>query len=50
MLDREIAVPPTGAAWVKVTVQVVEAFVPIVPGEQASELRATGTVRDRLTD
>ena len=37
VLVRVTAAPPVGAAWVRVTVQVLEAFGPRLVGLQASE-------------
>ena len=43
--DRVTLAPPVGAAWVKVTVQVLEAFGPRLLGLQASEETSTGATR-----
>ena len=39
------AAPPTGAAWVRVTVQVLEEFGPRLAGLHASEEISTGAAR-----
>jgi hypothetical protein len=36
LFDRLTLTPPAGAGWVKVTVQVLEAFGPRLPGLQDS--------------
>jgi hypothetical protein len=46
VLVRVTAAPPVGAAWVSVTVQVLEALGPRLVGLQASEETSTAT---RLT-
>ena len=43
VLVNVTAAPPVGAAWVRVTVQVLEAFGPRVVGLQASEETRTAT-------
>ena len=43
--DRVTLAPPVGAAWVKVTVQVLEAFGPRLLGLQASEETRTDAAR-----
>ena len=45
LLDKETAVPPAGAAWLRVTVQVVPAPVARLVGLQDSEDRTTGATR-----
>ena len=45
VLVRVTAAPPVGAAWVRVTVQVLEAFGPRLVGLQASEETSTDAVR-----
>ena len=45
VLVRTTLAPPVGAAWVKVTVQVLEAFGPRLVGLQASEETRTGATR-----
>jgi len=45
LLDRVTLVPPVGAAWVKVRVQVLEAFGPTLVGAQTSEDISTGATR-----
>ena len=47
VLVRVTAAPPVGAAWVRVTVQVLEAFGPRLVGLQASE--ETSAAAARLT-
>jgi len=37
--------PPVGAAWVKVTVQVLEELAPMLDGLQASDDRSTDAAR-----
>jgi hypothetical protein len=46
VLVRVTRAPPVGAAWVRVTVQVLEAFGPRLAGLQASE--ETSTEADRV--
>jgi hypothetical protein len=48
VLVRETLAPPVGAGWVKVTVQVLEAFCPRLVGLQASEETRTGATRLRV--
>jgi hypothetical protein len=43
--ERATLAPPVGAAWVKVTVQVLEALGPRLLGVQASEDTSTGATR-----
>jgi hypothetical protein len=43
VLVRVTAAPPVGAAWVRVTVQVLEAFGPRLVGLQASDETSTAT-------
>ena len=43
VLVRVTIAPPVGAAWVKVTMQVLEAFGPRLVGLQASEETSTAT-------
>ena len=43
LLVRVTAAPPVGAAWVRVTVHVLEAFGPRLAGLQASEETNTAT-------
>jgi len=50
VLDRVTVAPPAGAAFVKVTVQVVEALGPTLVGLQAREETRTGASRDRLVE
>ena len=45
-----IAVPPAGAALVRLTVQVVEVPESTVEGEQATEDRTAGAIRVRAAD
>ena len=45
VLVRVTLAPPAGAAFVSVTVQVVEAFGPMLVGLQASDDTATGATR-----
>ena len=45
VLVRVTRAPPVGAALVKLTVQVLEAFGPRVAGRQASEETSTGAIR-----
>jgi hypothetical protein len=45
VLVRVTLAPPVGAGWVKVTVQVLEAFCPRLVGLQASEETRTGATR-----
>ncbi len=45
---RATLAPPVGAAWVRVTVQVLDAFCPRLVGAQASEDTITGASRLRL--
>ena len=47
---RVTIAPPAGAAFVKVTVQVVEALGPTLAGLQAREETRTGASRDRLVE
>ena len=42
---RATAAPPVGAAWVRMTVQVLEAFGPRLVGLQASDETSTGATR-----
>jgi hypothetical protein len=44
VLVRVTVAPPVGAAWVKVTVQVLEALGPRLVGLQASEETSTATM------
>ena len=44
VLVRVTIAPPVGAAWVKVTMQVLEAFGPRLVGLQASEETNTATM------
>jgi hypothetical protein len=48
LLDRLMLAPPVGAAWVSVTVQVLEAFDPRLAGLHAKEGSNTGATRLRL--
>ena len=43
VLVRVTAAPPVGAAWVRVTVQVLDAFGPRLVGLQASDETSTAT-------
>ena len=45
VLVRMTVAPPVGAGWVRVTVQVLEAFGPRVLGLQISEETSTGAAR-----
>jgi hypothetical protein len=45
VLVRVTEAPPVGAAWVRVTVQVLEEFGPRLVGLQASEETSTGATR-----
>jgi len=45
VLVRVTLAPPVGAAWVRVTVQVLEEFGPRLVGLQASEETSTGATR-----
>ena len=45
VFDKLTLAPPVGAAWVRVTVQVVEEFGPRLLGVQASEDISTGATR-----
>ena len=45
VLASAILAPPVGADWVKVTVQVVEAFGPRLAGLHESEETSTGAAR-----
>jgi len=45
VLVRATAAPPVGAAWVKVTVQVLKAFGPRLVGLQTSDETSTDAVR-----
>ena len=45
VLVRMTAAPPAGAAWVRVTVQVLEEFGPRLAGLQASEETSTGAIK-----
>ena len=45
VLVRAMLAPPVGAAWVKVTVQALEALGPRLVGLQTSEETSTGAVR-----
>ena len=45
VLVRITVAPPVGAGWVRVTVQVLEAFGPRVLGLQISEETSTGAAR-----
>ena len=45
VLVRVTLAPPVGAGWVKVPVQVLEAFCPRLVGLQASEETRTGATR-----
>ena len=47
VFDKVTMAPPVGAAWVSVTVQVLDEFGPIVLGLQAKE--ETRTVAARVT-
>ena len=44
VLVRVTAAPPVGAAWVRVTVQVLEELAPRLVGLQASEETSTATM------
>jgi len=46
---RMTVAPPAGAGWVRVTVQVLEAFGPRLVGLQASEETSTGATRLMVT-
>jgi len=45
VLVRVTLAPPVGAAWVRVTVQVLEEFGPKLVGLQATEETSTGATR-----
>ena len=45
VLVKVTEAPPVGAAWVRVTVQVLEEFGPRLVGLQASEETSTGATR-----
>ena len=45
VLVRVTVAPPAGAAWVRVTVQVLEALGPRLVGLQTSEETSTGATR-----
>jgi len=45
VLVRVTAAPPLGAAWVRVTVQILVAFGPRLGGLQANEETSTGASR-----
>jgi hypothetical protein len=49
VLVRVTAAPPEGAGWVRVTVQMLEAFGPRVAGLQTSEETSTGATRLMIT-
>jgi hypothetical protein len=42
---RVTLAPPVGAAWVRVTVQVLEELAPMLDGLQASDDRSTDAAR-----
>ena len=44
-LERPTLAPPVGAAWVRVTVQVLEELAPMLDGLQASDDRSTDAAR-----
>ena len=46
VLVRVTEAPPVGAAWVRVTVQVLEEFGPRLVGLQASEETSAGAYRN----
>ena len=48
VLVKVTLAPPVGAAWVRVTVQVLEEFGPRLVGLQASEETSTGATRLKL--
>ena len=48
VLVRVTVAPPVGAAWVRVTVQVLEEFGPRLVGLQASEETSTDAARAML--
>ena len=43
--ERVTLAPPVGAAWVRVTVQVLEELAPMLDGLQASDETSTGATR-----
>jgi hypothetical protein len=43
--ERVTLAPPVGAAWVSVTVQVLEELAPMLAGLQASDETSTGATR-----
>ena len=45
VLERVTAAPPVGAGWVRVTVQVLEAFCPRLAGLQVSAETSTGAAK-----
>ena len=45
VLDKLTEEPPVGAAWFRVTVQVLEAFGPKLAGAQLSEVGVAGATR-----
>ena len=49
VLVRVTIAPPVGAGWVRVAVQVLEAFGPRLVGLQASEETSTGATRLMVT-
>ena len=44
-LESVTLAPPVGAAWVRVTVQVLEKLAPMLAGLQASDETSTGATR-----
>jgi hypothetical protein len=44
-LESVTLAPPVGAAWVRVTVQVLEELAPMLAGLQASDETSTGATR-----